>query len=270
MEDIKQSIKNLQNITRCFGGFEKLDLKKAEGLLEFEKLVKSLPSGEIIGKSLDEWRALATAAADKNKASRKEDFGRFVTEFIRTQREAKTSVREFNNAWRIGPVEMQLRAEQACAQFTYNNEVLIKWFPVANGESLGKQYADVKKQLDEAGLPIEKIEEVFWSAHEYLKWKRAQKNEPNPHVIPAVDFYKEVRVALVRSAFDVKQPVKEFPKWAFLYNLDRYLSSSSQIQQSRRIGTQAGSQHEISNGKGIIINGLDALQDYKTICHFIA
>lgn len=270
MEDIKQSIKNLQNITRCFGNFEKLDLKKAEGLLEFEKLVKSLPSGEIIGKSLDEWRITAGVAIDKNMAARRENFGRFVAEFIRAQREAKTTVREFNNAWRVGSVEMQLRAEQASAQFTYNNEVLFKWFPIASGESLSKQFAEVKKQLEDAALPLEKLIDVFWAAYEFLKWKRVQRNDPNPHVVPAQDFYREVRVALARSSFDAKQPAKDLPKWAFLYNLDRYLSSSGQILQNKRIGTQAGSQHEVSSGKGIIINGLDANQDYKTICHIIA
>lgn len=270
MEGIKQSIKNLQNITRCFGGFEKLDLKKAEGLLEFEKLVKSLPSGEIIGKSLDEWRTTAGVAIEKNKAARREDFGRFVAEFIRAQREANVSVREFNNAWRIGPLEMQLKVEQACAQFAYNNEVLVKWFPVASGESLSKQHAEVKKQLEEAAMPIEKLVDVYWSAHEYLKWRRTQNNELNPHVVPVLDFYKEVRVALARSAFETKQPVKELSKWAFLYNLDRYLTSSGQIPQNKRIGTQAGSQHEVGIGRGVIINGLDALQDYKTICHIIA
>lgn len=270
MEDIKQLIKNLHNISRYFNGFEKLDLKKAGGLVDFEKLVRALPNGEIIGKSLDEWKTLATSAIEKNKNARKDEFGKYITEFIRAQREAKTSVREFHNAWRVGPVEMQLRAEQSCAQFTYNNEILVKWFPVSSGESLSKQYTEVKKQLEDAILPIERLAEIFWAAHEYLTWKRAQKNEINPHVVPALDFYKEVRVALLRAAIDSKQPVKELPLWAFLYNLDRYLGSTGQIPQNRRIGTQAGSQHEVSSKKGIVINGLDALQDYKTICHIIA
>ncbi len=270
MEEIKQHLKGLQNITRCFTGFQKVNLKKTEGLNEFEKLIRALPSGEIIGKSLDEWKTQAAMSLQKLMSIRKAEFGRYVADFIRAQKELKTSIREFNNAWRIGPVEMQLRPEQADVQFNYNNEVLVKWFPVSSADNLSNRYAEVKKQLDDMALPIEKLTEVFWLAYEYLKWKRSLNNESNAHVVPALDFYREVRVSLFRSALESKQTPKVMPLWAFLYNLDRYCSASSQILQNKRIGLQSGSQHEVSNKKGIIVNGLDALQDYKTICHIIA
>ena len=269
MEEIKQLLKSLQNISKHFSGFEKIDIKKPEGLPEFEKLVRALPPGDIIGKSLDEWKAHAISVVDPLKASRKAEFGRYVTEFIRSQKEAKTSVREFHNAWRIGPVEMQLRAEQASAQFTYNNEVLVKWFPVSSCENLSKQFSEVKKQLEDSALPIDTVIDVFWRAYEYLKWKRMQNNETNSQVIPVLEFYREVKVALLRSSLESKQPAKELYLWAFLYNLDRYCSASGQIPQNKRIGLQSGSQHEVSSKKGIIVNGLDAFQDYKTICHII-
>jgi len=269
MEEIKPLLKSLQNITRYFAGFEKVNLKKSEGLIEFDKLLRALPAEEIISKALDEWKAQATSFLAELISARKAEFGRHITDFIRFQKEAKISIREFNNAWRIGSVEMQLRAEQASARFTYNNEVIVKWFSVSSCDNLKKQYVEAKKQLDDMTLPPEKLTDVFWTAYEYLKWKRIETNEPNAHIVPALDFYREVQVALFRSALESKQPAKELPLWAFLYNLDLYCSASSQIPPNKRIKLQSGSQHEVSNKKGIIVNGLDAFQDYKTICHII-
>jgi hypothetical protein len=269
MEEIKLLLKELQKITRYFSSFEKVDLKKNEGIVEFEKRVRDLPTEEIIGKFLDEWKVQAITAIERVKTARKAEFSRHVTEFIRGQRDAHVSVREFHSAWRVGPFELRLRPEQACALYAYNNEVLVKWFPVVSGDHLVKKYSDVKKQLEDMDIPTERLVAVFWESYEYLKWKRTQRNEPNASIIPVQEFYREVVVQLLRKAYEMKQPAKELPLWAFLYNLDRYCAASTQIPQNKRIGLQSGSQHEVSSKKGVIVNGLDAYQDYKTICFII-
>jgi hypothetical protein len=102
-----------------------------------------------------------------------------------------------------------------------------------------------------------------------LRFSGKHENEPNAHVVPVLKFYLEVRVALLRKALLAKQPDKELPLWVFLYNLDRYCAASTQVPKNKKIGLQSGSQHEVSNKKAIIVNGLDAYQDYKTICHII-
>jgi len=110
---------------------------------------------------------------------------------------------------------------------------------------------------------------VFFDAYEYLKWKRNQRGLSNDRTVPAREFYKEVRVALLRKRLELKQSPKDLQLWAFLYNLDLYSASITQIPQTKRLGLQSGSQHEVSKGLGIVVNGLDALQDYKTICYII-
>jgi len=85
-----------------------------------------------------------------------------------------------------------------------------------------------------------------------------------------LDFYKEVRIALIRNCL-VKKPTSkidkylDFPLWAFLYNLDIYRSLEIPIEQ--KLGFQTGSQVESS--KGLVINGLNPQDDYKVMCYVI-
>jgi len=82
-----------------------------------------------------------------------------------------------------------------------------------------------------------------------------------------------VRVALVRRELAREQPDKklrwgELPRWAFLYNLDRYRALGAAAPDAGRLGLQTGSQQE-SRTIGVVVNGLDAHQDYKTMCFIV-
>lgn len=76
-------------------------------------------------------------------------------------------------------------------------------------------------------------------------------------------------MALVRHELEGQPPDRklrwgELPRWAFLYNLDRYRALGAAVPEARRLGLQTGSQQE-SRGFGMVVNGLDAQQDYKTM-----
>ena len=91
--------------------------------------------------------------------------------------------------------------------------------------------------------------------------------------MPLPDFYRGVRVALVRSELADQAPEKrlrwaELPRWAFLYNLDRYRAHVTEVSEGQRLGLQTGSQQE-SRQFGMVVNGLDAAQDYRTMCFIV-
>jgi hypothetical protein len=91
-------------------------------------------------------------------------------------------------------------------------------------------------------------------------------------LVPLVDFYRQLRLTLVRRDLgqrpDKKLSYVEFPQWAFLYNLDRYRSLSSNIPRETRLVVQTGSQQETQRF-GMITDGLDARQDYKVVCYVL-
>jgi len=268
-EELKQLLKDLQGKKKYLDVFSKIDMKKAEGFVEFGKRLRELPKGEILGQAIDEWKTKALSVYEKITNEKRSEFSAYVAEFIRSCRAENMPTREFQNAWRVGPVELQLRPEHGTAQYAYNNQIILKWFPVASANDLLSKYSSVKKQLEDNKLPTDLLADVFFDAYEYLKWKRNQRGLSNDRTVPAREFYKEVRVALLRKRLELKQSPKDLQLWAFLYNLDLYSASITQIPQTKRLGLQSGSQHEVSKGLGIVVNGLDALQDYKTICYII-
>jgi hypothetical protein len=57
------------------------------------------------------------------------------------------------------------------------------------------------------------------------------------------------------------------PCGCFLYNLDVLFLTIEQISLEERLSRETGSQHEIRQGKGIVLNGLQANDDYKFFCY---
>ncbi len=111
----------------------------------------------------------------------------------------------------------------------------------------------------------------MWETCEFLKSAQAKREQFNVQSVPAVDFLKELNVVLYRKSLQKKSPkLKDTSKWVFLYNIDLYYSNLREVPSGKRLSLEAGSQMEISKGKGILLNGLDAGQDYKVYCYFKA
>ena len=84
------------------------------------------------------------------------------------------------------------------------------------------------------------------------------------------DLYRAFRVALVERELKQGRPDKklawaECPKWAFLYNLDRYRQLGSTAGEER-LTFETGSQQDQVNGLGMTLNGLSQEQEYKVCC----
>ena len=124
-----------------------------------------------------------------------------------------------------------------------------------------------------AAYPDDLLARVFWDAYEQERARRRPGRGARPEAVPLLDFYRGLRVALVRHELEEQQPDKklryaELPRWTFLYNLDRYRALGAAVPEARRLGYQTGSQQE-SRTIGVVVNGLDAQQDYKTMCYIV-
>jgi len=269
-ENFKQLQNELKSIIQKLNTFNKVNLNKAESFTEIERIIKSLPSSETSGRAIGEWQKKARIEVDKAKQARKNKFRGILAGFIKGQQAKRVPTREFGQSWRVGPLAVQLRSEFAQIQIAYNNEVVIKWSSLSQTDDILKIYEAALKKLEETTLPLNKQVEVFWSAYDYLRWQQTRNNVSHPELVPLKNFYLETKVALTRFNLHKKVTLqKEYPLWAFLYNLDIYHSKIAETPPKNRLGLQTGSQDQ-SRKMGIVTNGLNPLQDYRTYCYIHA
>jgi hypothetical protein len=246
----------------------KINLAKPEKLEDFDKLIRALPTGEILGNALNEWVKKVQDAMRVEQTTRKHEFGRILNDFIRLQKETGMKTREFSNSWRIGLLELELRPEFAQVRCRYNEEVLNKWTPITGLEDLRVFYDAASEKLRKSELPFPVLRDAMWEAYEYVMSKQ-DATMFNRKSVPAKEVIKELKVVLYRKSLERKAPrLKETADWVFLYNIDLYFSRLREVPSDKRLSLEAGSQMEISKGRGIILNGLDAGQDYRIYCYF--
>jgi hypothetical protein len=146
----------------------------------------------------------------------------------------------------------------------------VSWSPISSEADLEAVVAAAHAKLKGGELTADTRVKVFWKAYEALTAERATKHASNPSVVPIGDFYREVRVQLVRNELegqpDRKLRYAEFPTWAFVFNFDRYRAESKGSEE-HRLGVQTGSQAERS--KAMTMNGLTPGEDYKDFCYVL-
>ena len=270
LEDLGQLQKELKLLVKPLDALNKIVLTKPDSLSEIERLLKELPPGETLGQAINEWRAKIKSVLEKINRERREAFNKILADFIRKEQAKNTSVREFDQSWRVGPIEIKLRAVQAQIQMAYNQQPITKWVSIGTCEDIEKLFEEVNRKLCDLTIPFDTLTDVFWSAYDYLWWQQEKQNNPNFDLVPLKNFCQEVHITLIRTLKKMKKATqKEFPLWAFLYNLDIYFSNIAQVPLEKRLGLQTGSQAQTTT-MGMVTGGMDALKDYKTYCYVFA
>jgi hypothetical protein len=263
-ELIQQILGPLQRIS-------KINLSRPEKLDDLEKALDSQPSGQVFGGMIEEWVKKLKLAIDSERAYRSLEFWRIFNEFIRTIKDSGVKTREFSKSWRVGPLEVGLRPDLSKVQMSYNEQVVMPWKVTTTAEMLKAMYDGAIEKLNKNQIKAEAFIDAMWEAYEYLKSKQMKGDLFNVQSVPAVEFLNELNVVIYRKSLEKKvSKLKDTSKWVFLYNIDLYFSVLREIPSEKKLSLEAGSQHEISKGKGILLNGLDAGQDYKFYCYFKA
>lgn len=267
----KEVQKEAKSLSKWFENIAKIKTSDPQALEQLDKALQTLPDDTEFIHLYQAYKNKARSFVATARHNRANNIKRLISAYIRDSQQSGKATREFIKGWRIGPLELQINFEQAMIRFCYNQENLTKWQSVGSVEDIQKVEEAALTLLEKAALPPELLISVFWEA--YLEARKRNSRSLDASLVAINEFYREVRIALVRSRFETKKPhVKldrfiEFPKYAFLYNLDLYRSLTTQIPAEIKLAWQTGSMKEVNKGNGVVVNGLNAINEYRFICY---
>jgi len=270
-QSFKEIQKEAKSLSKWFENIAKIKASDPQALAQLDKALQTLPDDTEFIHLYQAYKNKAQSFVTTARQNRANNIKRLISTYIRDAQQSGKTTREFIKGWRIGPLELQINFEQAMISFYYNQENLTKWQSVGSVEDIKKAEAAALTLLEKAALPPELLTRVFWEA--YLEARKRNSRSMDESLVAINDFYREVRIALVRSRFETKKPhVKldrfvEFSKYAFLYNLDLYRAMTSQIPAEIKLAWQTGSMSEVNKGNGVVVNGLNAANEYRFICY---
>lgn len=266
---LKEMQKEFKKVLSLFSALTNLKINDVDYIVKVEKALRGIPSSESLVEVIESLKHKYSKIVEEIKQQRAVSFKKYETDFLKAMKDEGKAIREITTGWRIGYLEFETKKNMGQVRFKYNREPLGVWRSIASGEDISRLEKAALELLEKATLPDELLIQAVELAYTQVITKR-QSN-----LAPILDFYREFRLALFRMQLENKGPhikVKfdEFPKWAFLYNLDKYREISLDIPIERRLGFQTGSQQEVSQGKGVVLNGLNAMDDYQVMCYVIS
>jgi len=271
--DLLQLQAEYRRLAGPLGALAKIKPNDPRALERLAATLKRLPSGDTLGPALDDLRGRTERFLDTARRERIAAFRPLEAEWVRAARADGKQLRERSGGWRIDMLELGLQRDQARARFFYNREALTPWSPIGSAADLAALEERARALLNGATFPDASLVAIFHDAYVGERAARERHGKGRVEVVPLPDFYRGVRVALVRNELAGQAPEKklrwaELPRWAFLYNLDRYRARAAEVPEGQRLGLQTGSQQE-SRQFGMVVNGLEAAQDYRTMCFVV-
>ncbi len=271
--DLPQLQAEYRRLAGPLGALAKIKPNDPRALERLGAALKRLPSGDRLGPALDDLRARTERYVETARRERIAAFRPLEAEWVRAARAEGKQLRERSGGWRVDMLELGLQRDQARARFFYNREALTPWSPIGGADDLAALEERARALLNGATFPEASLSAIFHDAYAGERAARERQDKGRSEVVPLPDFYRGVRVALVRDELAGQGPEKklrwaELPRWAFLYNLDRYRARAAEVPEGQRLGLQTGSQQE-SRQFGMVVNGLEASQDYRTMCFVV-
>lgn len=263
--DVKSVLKPFNTISRIKPG-------KAGDIDQLQLALETVPTSETLRTAIDEIKTKAGALVSSATAKRSSEFRKIEAAFISSERERGTNIRESNNGWRIGPLELEVDRDRGTARILFSKEVLVTWKKIADPADLQSAIAQANSMLEKAAIPDDSIARVFWDAYSHLL-SGAKNGAKSPARVQLRDFYRELRVSLVRNELrsakqsDKKLASADFPKWAFAFNLSRYAQKRESIDPQMLLTFETGSQQDYGRGLGVVVTPLESAQDAKNYCY---
>ncbi|NLY42549.1 MAG: hypothetical protein GX066_00945 [Clostridiaceae bacterium] len=271
-EQLNEVIRILKSTFKFFSTIERIKTNDVNVLEKLEKFLKEIPEPDVLSCALYENVDIVKKTLDEIKSNRSQSFKRIEAEYIRSLKTEGKVYREKARGWRIGCLEINTAPELSKIRILYNGEVLINWTYVSSKEDIVALEKKALNMLDSQLIPEEELIESFWDAYQQAVSKNKSTDS---RLVPIKEFYKEVRITLIRRYLESKKIAAkldkyvEFPLWAFLFNLDKYRALGKSIPENKRLALQTGSMQETSHGKGLVVNGLNPDEDYKMMCYVV-
>jgi hypothetical protein len=270
LKEIIGEAKRLQKALQPIELIAGLKDSAADALEQLQAAAKKIPAAETTATAISELKENATKFVAEVDRTVVEQFRRAEAQFINEARSSGRTPRQVGEGWRVGPLEFVMKRPQAQVTARYNGEPLLPARTIASMEDLQALETDALASLEKSAMPEEELERVFWRAYRSAIADLAEGNHEAKRV-PIRDFYVWVRLHHVGEELRAGKPDREvkrttMPRWAFLYNLDRYRKLDG-VDSSRRLWLDQGAQAEIGRGMGMVTNGLDSRNEYKMICY---
>lgn len=272
--ELSEYLKSLKNLMKFMNDFQNIKTKDSDAIEKFEKTINRMPKSDVLCSALEEYKISCEKFINETKSIRIKEFKKHETSYIKDAKAQGKIVREYSEGWRIDRLQLHLKPELSKCRVLYNNEVVINWSNINSKDDFIKIEDKANNMLDEAAISEEQLIELLWEA--YVQGINRLSGKSNSTTLPIQNLYKEFRIALIRKQLEEKKftakinKYLEFPLWCFLYNLDLYRTWGSKIPANKRIVLQTGSMQETSQGKGFIVNGINANEEYKVMCYVYA
>lgn len=258
-KEYSDSFKGIIDISKMKIDDEALDL--------FDNIVKKMPPGQTLGNRVEELRKKSNEIIRELMRVRIESFQRGVTKFVNDSRDNGSFVKQTSDGWRIDQFEYVLKTEVAKVCLLYNREIIIPWHSVGSSEDLEKLKNKAIGLLKKFEIDFDEMLTAFVDGFKEAVRRRKQANLSTESPIDIHDFIREFRIALLRNQLTGKlgKELKyaDLPEWALLYNLDRYKMNMSNIPENKRFILSVPSQKTQSEGKSVLLGGLDYKRDYE-------
>ncbi|WPX07813.1 hypothetical protein [Anaerocellum danielii] len=265
--EVENIIKELKDVLKIFSKINEIKPNDKDAIEKLEKFINSSSNLNSIFDTLNNTISKAKEVIVKEKERMFENFKLIESELVMELKEKGIALRECSDGWRIKSIYLKTKPQSSAVSISYNNQVIIDWTKVNSKEEIKSLIDEAEKLLNQYLLSKEDLIDVCWDAYRYAKFKSGKD------VVSIIDFYTEFRLVLLRKYLEKNKPDSkitkyiEFPKWAFLYNLDVYRSMWSEIPKNKRIALQTGSMQETMQGKGMYVNGLNPDDEYKIMCY---
>lgn len=268
------SLKALQRdfaaVTKGLDTIRALKPADPDVLQKLGKALQGLPDGQRLASAFDELRGRGEEWVRLASETRIARFRRFEAEWVQSLKGAGTTIRETGaNAWRTGLVEVEVQPDKALARAKYNREPVTEFRTIRSAADLAAMVAAAEEKLNSSRVEPGLLASAAEEAYRHLAASRSAGGAA-PR-IALNDFYRELRVCLTRQEL-AKKPDRrisgsEFPRWAFLFNLDVYRRRVADGELPSGLLFETGSQHDIQKGMSMTLNGLDARDDYRPYCY---
>ena len=263
IDDVRKRAKQL---SESFARVAKIKGGHLKDAAQLELALEQLPTPELYQAARTEIAEKAEAWISEVRRSQAQVFQAHLAEFLRKARDAGDATRETGIGWRVGALELEVQPQSARCRALYSREKVVEWREIRAATDFERLVKDARQKLSKAEIDSRILADVLWEAYAARRPSSGGSNW-----VKLVDLFEELRVVLVRR--DVKGSAHrrlkfaEFPKWAALYNLDRYLAQSRGIPEDRRLVPETGSQADVKQGLGCLLNGLDPSVQPMAYCH---
>ncbi|AZT90587.1 hypothetical protein ELD05_07980 [Caldicellulosiruptor changbaiensis] len=260
-------IKELKETLKIFNKATEIKPNDKDVLEKLEKFLDGISNLNSIFETLNDIIVKAKDIIAKEKGKMSYNFKLIESELIMELKEKGVPLRECSDGWRIKSIQLKTKPQSSAVSISYNNQTIIGWTRVNSKEDIKSLIEEAEKLLFQFLMPKDELIDIFWDAYKYARFKSGKD------VVSIFDFYTEVRLLQIRRYLEKNKPdakitkYTEFPKWAFLYNLDIYRSIWDEIPKDKRLALQTGSMQETMQGKGMYVNGLNPDDDYKIMCY---